>query len=112
MPIYEYECRSCGVLSQTLIMKKQQEKALSCPECGGRKLKKLISTVAHHVSEKDRLSGYNPNSPKDDAFYKDSRNIGLNAQKRAQKMGVDLGSSFEEKLEKVRTDPSSAINDT
>ena len=36
-------------------------------------------------------------------FYKDSRNIGLWAKKRAQDMGVDLGSSFEETVEKART---------
>ena len=36
-------------------------------------------------------------------FYKDSRNIGLWAKKRAQDMGVDLGPSFEETVEKART---------
>jgi hypothetical protein len=34
---------------------------------------------------------------------KDSRNVGLWAKKRAQDMGVDLGSSFDETVEKART---------
>lgn len=93
-------------------MKKDQEKDLACPECGGRRLKKLISRVAYHVSEQDRLSAFDPTSPKSDSFYKDSRNIGLDAKKRAQQMGVDLGSGFEEKVDKLRSDPGSVIKDS
>ncbi len=93
-------------------MKNEEEKGLVCPNCSGRKLKKLISRVAYHVSEQDRLDAYEPSAPKGDAFYRDSRNIGLHAKKRAQKMGVDLGSGFEEKLEKLRTDPGSVIKES
>jgi len=112
MPLYEYQCGSCDRQFQSLIMKKEEEQTLSCPECGGKKLKKLISRVAYHVSEQDRLASFDPNARKDDSFYKDSRNIGLSAQKRAQQLGMDLGSSFNEKLEKLRTDPSSVIKDS
>lgn len=93
-------------------MKNEEEKGLVCPNCSGRKLKKLISRVAYHVSEQDRLDAYEPSAPKGDAFYRDSRNIGLHAKKRAQKMCVDLGSGFEEKLEKLRTDPGSVIKES
>lgn len=93
-------------------MKDEEEKSLFCPKCRGRKLKKLISRVAYHVSERDRLQAYDPSAQKSDSFYKDSRNIGLHAKKRAEQMGVDLGSGFEEKLEKLRTDPGSVIKDS
>ncbi|UCB48457.1 MAG: zinc ribbon domain-containing protein [Deltaproteobacteria bacterium] len=112
MPIYEYQCRACDAQFQRLIMKNEEEKGLVCPNCSGRKLKKLISRVAYHVSEQDRLEAYEPSAPKGDAFYRDSRNIGLHAKKRAQQMGVDLGSGFEEKLEKLRTDPGSVIKES
>jgi putative FmdB family regulatory protein len=36
----------------------------------------------------------------------------LNAKKKAEQMGVDLGTGFEEKLEKLRTDPGSVIKDS
>ena len=74
--------------------------------------KKLISRVAYHVSETDRLAAFDPNAPQSDSFYKDSRNIGLSAKKRVQQMGVDLGSGFESKLEKLRTDPGSVLRDS
>lgn len=112
MPIYEYECRSCDAQFQSLIMKNEEEESLVCPKCSGRKLKKLISRVAYHVSEQDRLQAYDASAPKSDSFYRDSRNIGLHAKKRAEQMGVELGSGFEEKLEKLRTDPGSVIKES
>jgi putative FmdB family regulatory protein len=87
MPIYEYECRSCDAQFQSLIMKNEEEESLACPKC-------------------------RPSASKNDSFYRDSRNIGLNAKKKAEQMGVDLGTGFEEKLEKLRTDPGSVIKDS
>jgi putative FmdB family regulatory protein len=112
MPIYEYECLSCEWRFQSLVMKEAEEKKLLCPKCGKGKKKRLISRVAYHVSEQDRLAGFNATDAKEDVFFKDSRNIGLAAKKRAKKMGVDLGAGFEEKLEKLRTDPGSVIRDS
>ena len=112
MPIYEYECLTCRRPFQFLIMKKDEEGELSCPTCGGVNVKRLISRVHHHASEQDRLASFDPKAAKEDTFFKDSRNIGLAAKKRAQQMGVDLGQGFEEKLEKLRTDPGSVIRDS
>lgn len=110
MPIYEYRCRSCEEEFQTLIMKNEEEESLTCPACGGRDISRLISRVAYHVSESDRLTHFDPHSRQSDSFYKDTRNIGLQAKKRAQQMGVDLGPSFEAKVEKLRTDPGSVFD--
>ena len=112
MPIYEYICRRCKGQFQTLLMRAADENDLACPTCGSQRLKRLISRVAYHQSEKDRLNSYDPAARHSDDFYKDSRNIGLQAKKRAQQMGVDLGSGFESKLEKLRTDPGSVIRDS
>jgi len=112
MPIFEYECQSCQEQFQTLVMKTEDKKNLACPNCGGHNLNRLISRVTYHQSEKDRLANYNSTSHQSDTFYQDSRNIGLHAKKRAKDMGVDLGSGFEAKLEKLRTDPGSVFKDS
>jgi len=112
MPIYEYACRHCKGEFQTLIMSVSDEETLICPTCGSRSLDRLISKVAYHQSERDRLNSYDPGARHSDTFYNDSRNIGLQAKKRAQQMGVDLGSGFESKLEKLRTDPGSVLKDS
>lgn len=112
MPIYEYECRRCGSRFQHLLMKREEEKGIDCPHCGSAKLTRLISRTAYHVSERDRLAAYDPRARHDDSFYKDNRNIGLHAKKRAQELGVDLGEGFEHKLEKLRSDPGSVLKDS
>jgi len=112
MPIYEYQCRFCHKNFQSIIMNKEEEKELSCPKCRSRDLKRLISRVSYHVSEGDRLANFDPHAVQNDSFYKDSRNIGLAAKKRAQQLGADLGSGFEDKLDKLRTDPGSVIRDS
>ena len=112
MPIYEYQCLSCGCEFQMLILKKEEESGLLCPKCSGKDTKRLISRVAYHLSESDRLASFDPNARQSDSFYSDSRNIGLAAQKRAQQMGVDLGKGFNDKLEKLRTDPGSVLKDS
>ena len=111
MPIYEYQCLSCGNEFQKIILKQEEEKELLCPDCGNQNIKRLISRAAYHVSDGDRLAGFDANARQPDSFYRDSRNIGLSAQKRAQEMGVDLGKGFNEKLEKLRTDPGSVLKD-
>lgn len=111
MPIYEYECFSCRSAFQCLVMNKEEVGALRCPKCGSKDMKRLISRVHHHASEEDRLAAFDPKAAGEESFFRDSRNIGLAAKKRARQMGVDLGKGFEEKLEKLRTDPGSVIRD-
>ena len=112
MPIYEYQCLTCEREFQRLVLKREEEEDLLCPGCGNGDLKKLVSRVAYHVSERDRLDAFDPKARQDDGFFKDSRNIGLSAKKRARKLGVDLGAGFEAKLDKLRTDPGSVLRDS
>ena len=110
MPIYEYECQNCMHQFQCLIMKAEDAEPMMCPDCGKTDLRKLISRVAYHQSEADRIDSYDPSARQSDNFMKDTRNIGLHAKKRARQMGVDLGSGFDAKVEKLRTDPGSVLN--
>lgn len=112
MPIFEYECQNCEHQFQHLIMKAEETETLVCPECGTARLRRLVSRVAYHQSENDRIDGYDPTARQSDSFMKDTRNIGLHAKKRAKQMGVDLGGSFDAKVEKLRTSPGSALDST
>ncbi len=112
MPIYEYQCLTCEREFQRLVLKREEEEVPRCPGCGSHDLKKLVSRVAYHVSESDRLDAFHPGAGQDDGFFKDSRNIGLSAKKRARDLGVDLGAGFEAKLDKLRSDPGSVLRDS
>lgn len=43
MPIYDYKCKKCGEQFEILIRGKEKP---SCPKCGSKSLKKLISGFA------------------------------------------------------------------
>ncbi|HSR13349.1 MAG TPA: zinc ribbon domain-containing protein [Thermodesulfobacteriota bacterium] len=103
MPIYEYECRGCGAISGFLVLRKEDEEKIACLRCGAKEMSKIISRVTYHRSEDDRLSEYDPGKKQGDEFYKDSRNIGLWAKKRAKELGADLGDKFDEIVENART---------
>ena len=103
MPLHEYACKQCGRKDTRLVLKKGDEEALRCRGCGSDQLKRLISRVAIHRTEADRLAALDTRKQPDDSYYSDNRNIGLRAKKRMKELGVDLGDAFEEKLEKART---------
>jgi putative FmdB family regulatory protein len=111
MPIYEYRCLSCGRNFQLLVLNRQDVETAVCPSCGAKDLKRLISRTSYHRSERDRLESFNPAQPQSDGFYSDTRNIGLSAKKRAERMGVDLGREFESKLDRLRSDPGRVFDE-
>jgi hypothetical protein len=62
-----------------------------------------MSSFAVMESEQARLNNFDTSRPRNDSFYRDSRNVGLWAKKRAREMGVDLGPKFDETVEQART---------
>jgi putative FmdB family regulatory protein len=103
MPIYEYECQKCAATSGFLILRKEDHDRVACLKCGSKGMTQVISRVTYHRSEGDRLAEFDSRKPQGEEFYKDSRNIGLWAKKRAKDLGVDLGEKFDEITESART---------
>jgi putative FmdB family regulatory protein len=48
MPIYEYECKSCGN-RQEVIQKLSDAPLTDCPDCGEAELKKLVSAAGFRL---------------------------------------------------------------
>ena len=104
MPIYEYHCQACGKDESVLFLSQRETAARPrCQYCGARRLARLLSRFAYHQTEAARLNEFDRGTQRDESFYRDSRNVGLWAKKRAKEMGVDLGSQFEETVEKARS---------
>jgi len=112
MPIYEYRCEACGRKSTLLVLKREAQEGLSCKHCGCGSLQRLLSRFAVHQTEADRMSGLDTGRTPDDSFYRDDRNIGLRAKKRMRELGVDLGDSLNEKIEKARTSKLDGLLDS
>ncbi len=103
MPIYEYCCQDCEREMSFLFLSSKATAQLQCKYCGSQQLTRLLSRFAYHHSEASRLKDFDTSETQGESFYRDSRNVGLWAKKRAQEMGVDLGSQFEKTVEKARS---------
>src|ERR1700719_5421441 len=102
MPIFEYECAACGRIDAHVVLGSERKSRQQCPHCGSH-TKRVMSSFAVVASEASRLANFDTGKRRDDSYYRDSRNVGLWAKKRAQQMGVDLGPKFDETVEKART---------
>ena len=103
MPIYEYACKTCNRMSTILVMKRDAQEGLQCRHCGSDQLHRVMSRFAVHQTEASRIQALDSSSRQDESYYKDDRNIGLWAKKRMGELGVDIGNSLDEKIEKART---------
>jgi len=103
MPIFEYECARCGQVSSHVVLGRRRRERRSCPGCHSTRLRRVMSRFAVVESEASRLQSFDTSRPRDESFYRDSRNVGLWAKKRAKEMGVDLGPQFESTVEKARS---------
>ncbi len=103
MPLFEYECLSCEARFTEIVLPWEKDKRIACPRCHSQEVKKLVSRFSYHQSEQDRLNRIDTRTPRDESYYRDDRNIGLWAKKRAQELGVDLGPKFDEVVEKARS---------
>jgi len=103
MPIYEYECIACGKIGSYVVLGSERLPRLACTSCKSRRTRRVMSAFAVHETEGSRLSRLDAKATRGDSYYRDPRNVGLWAKKRAREMGVDLGSKFDETVEKART---------
>jgi putative FmdB family regulatory protein len=103
MPIYEYECQVCGQIGSSVVLGSRRVPRPSCAGCKSRRTRRVMSSFAVHESEGARLASLDTGAARGDSYYKDSRNVGMWAKKRAKELGVDLGSKFDETVEKART---------
>ncbi len=61
MPIYEYACRGCKQFVE-VITRRVADDAFEpvCPECGGKKLVRMISKFSFHLSMKSQIDQLDP----------------------------------------------------
>jgi putative FmdB family regulatory protein len=61
MPVYEYACMKCRKVVSVLVRSIERgETSVKCPECGGKKLHRLISGFAFHRSLLSKVEQLDP----------------------------------------------------
>jgi putative FmdB family regulatory protein len=46
VPIFEYRCEKCGTEFEELVATSERDKPQTCPACGARKTKRLMSAFS------------------------------------------------------------------
>ncbi len=50
MPLYEYQCASCGSAFEQLRRMQDADQNLECPRCSSHEVKRLLSTFAPRMA--------------------------------------------------------------
>ncbi len=60
MPIYEYACYGCKNFVEIIVRRVTADYKPVCPECGGKKLERMISRFQFHLSLQSQLDQLDP----------------------------------------------------
>ncbi len=50
MPIYEFKCLKCEGFFEILVMNKDENKEMKCPECDSEDFERVISMASHTIN--------------------------------------------------------------
>jgi putative FmdB family regulatory protein len=102
MPIYEYECGSCGKRSSILTLRVSEKVDEVCRHCGDRKLRRLMSRFATPRSEEARLDALGDPSNFGDLDENDPKSVARLMKKMGKEMGDEFGGpEFDQAVEEL-----------
>jgi putative FmdB family regulatory protein len=102
MPVYEYRCPDCrrrvSVFQSYADYGKVQP---ICPECGGRRLERIISRVRFARSEESRLESLADPSAWGDVDENDPRSMARMMRRMGSELGEEMGPEFHEAIDRL-----------
>ncbi len=103
MPIYEFRCEGCDTTFNILVRTYHVSPSPICPECGSKRVERLMSTFSYHRSTSDILqeAGEPALSPQPN-YYKDPRTIGRWTEKRFKQLGLDIPPEINRQIQTAR----------
>src|SRR6185437_4900342 len=60
MPIYEYACHDCKTFVEVITRRVSDDYEPHCPDCGGTRLTRMISSFSFHLSFQSKLEQLDP----------------------------------------------------
>ncbi len=88
MPIYEYKCKKCALLTSAFVRNVEREVVPTCQHCGGKTARALSRFAVGKDAARVRSDfGAVPRSAED---YKDPRQIGRWVENQFESYGMDL----------------------
>lgn len=108
MPIYEYQCQSCGQKARKFwrAFAEIDEGTLECPRCGKKNFRRLISRVAVLHSEDARLENLADPSSLAGLDEEDPKSIARWMRKMSQEVGEEMPPEFDEVIDRLESGQS------
>ena len=94
MPIYQYDCAGCGRRVDVFFRSISSVGKPVCPECGARKLKRVMSQVARARSAADRVDSIDVNQELGRVDPRDPGSFARWARRMGRDYDSELGSDF------------------
>jgi putative FmdB family regulatory protein len=102
MPIYEYGCHRCKKFVEIVVRRVSDDFEPRCPECGGKKLTRMISNFAFHLSWKSKIDALDPKYDK----MIDASNPDLSFDNTVKRYRLDQPMTTTSQRKKMRDDGS------
>jgi putative FmdB family regulatory protein len=107
MPHYDYFCPTCQ--KRVSIFQSYKEygvKPVACPECKGKKLKRLINRVRVMKSEDQRMDAMSDPSFLGDVDENDPKSLARAMRKMGEQVGEDLPPEFNQITDRLESGES------
>ena len=101
MPIYEYACHNCKQFVEVIVRRVSDDYVAVCPNCGSKKLTRMISSFQFHMSLRSKLDQLDPKYDK----MIDASNPDLSFDNLVKKYRLDKPMTTPETRKKLRDKP-------
>ncbi|MBF6599249.1 MAG: zinc ribbon domain-containing protein [Dehalococcoidia bacterium] len=105
MPIYEYACYDCKRFVEVITRRVSDDFEARCPECGGARLSRMVSSFAFHLSLQSKLEQLDPKYDK----MIDASSPELSFDNLVKKYRLDRPMSTPEERKKFRESGSKGL---
>ena len=98
MPIYEYACHDCKQFVEFITRRVSDDVDAHCPQCGGERMTRMVSSFSFHLSFKSKLDQLDPKYDK----MIDASNPDLSFDNIVKNYGLDRPMSTPEERQKFK----------
>jgi len=96
MPIYEYQCKECGKISEFLLIKTDPTFIPQCKRCKSKKMTRVLSRVKVVRSEESRMESLADPSKWGGFDEKDPKSMAKWMKRMGKEMGEDMGEDVDQ----------------
>lgn len=102
MPIYEYRCLDCDVVSSIFVRSINSQFTPQCASCGSDSVERRMSSFAMGKTTAGVHEAH-PMGGDSREYYSDPRNIGRNVEESFARHGVDMPDTVRQSIDAARS---------